>query len=82
MRIVLCYPAESRHIEQIQAVYPDATVVSAGQERIAEELPNADIFCGHAKVPVPWEDTVKAATTALDSVISSWARSLSCLLRH
>ena len=60
MRIVLCYPAESRHIEQIQAVYPDATVVSAGQERIAEELPNADIFCGHAKVPVPWEDTVKA----------------------
>ncbi len=60
MRIVLCYPAESRHIEQIQAVYPDATVVSAGQECIAEELPNADIFCGHAKVPVPWEDTVKA----------------------
>lgn len=60
MRIVLCYPAEPRHIEQIQAVYPDATVVSAGQERIAEELPNADIFCGHAKVPVPWEDTVKA----------------------
>ena len=60
MRIVLCYPAETRHIEQIQAVYPDATVVSAGQERIAEELPNADIFCGHAKVPVPWEDTVKA----------------------
>ena len=60
MRIVLCYPVESRHIEQIQAVYPDATVVSAGQERIAEELPNADIFCGHAKVPVPWEDTVKA----------------------
>lgn len=60
MRIVLCYPAEARHIEQIQAVYPDATVISAGQERIAEELPNADIFCGHAKVPVPWEDTVKA----------------------
>ena len=60
MRIVLCYPAEARHIEQIQAVYPDATVISAGQERIAEELPNADIFCGHAKVPVPWENTVKA----------------------
>ena len=60
MRIVLCYPAEARHIEQIQAVYPDATVISAGQERIAEELLNADIFCGHAKVPVPWEETVKA----------------------
>ena len=60
MRIVLCYPAEARHIEQIQAAYPDATVISAGQERIAEELPNADIFCGHAKVPVPWDETVKA----------------------
>lgn len=60
MHIVLCYPVEPRHIKKIQAVYPEATVISAGQERIAEELPNADIFCGHAKVPVPWEQTVKA----------------------
>ena len=60
MHIVLCYPVEPRHIKKIQAVYPEATVISAGQEQIAEELPNADIFCGHAKVPVPWEQTVKA----------------------
>ena len=60
MRIVLCYPVESSHIEQIQATWPDADIVDAGQEHIAEQLGTADIFCGHAKVPVPWEDVVKA----------------------
>jgi len=59
-RIVLCYPAEERHIRQIQQAWPSATVVNAGQERIAEELPTADIFCGHAKVPVPWDETIAA----------------------
>ena len=44
----------------IQAVAPNAEVVDAGQERVAEELPSADIFCGHAKVPVPWDDVVAA----------------------
>ncbi len=59
-RIVLCYPVEKRHIRQIQRSWPAATVVDAGQERIAEELPTADIFCGHAKVPVPWDETIAA----------------------
>jgi D-3-phosphoglycerate dehydrogenase len=58
MRIVLCYPVETRHIRQIEAVAPDAEVVDAGQERVAEELLSADVFCGHAKVPVPWDDVV------------------------
>jgi D-3-phosphoglycerate dehydrogenase len=35
-------------------------VIDAGQERIAVELPQADIFCGHAKVPVPWDETIAA----------------------
>src|SRR6185295_13109105 len=57
MRVVLCYPLERRHYDQIVAACPPGTeVVDAGQERIAAELPNADIFCGHAKVPVPWPD--------------------------
>lgn len=60
MRIVLCYPVESQHIAQIQAVAPDWEVVDAGQERIAELLPTADIYCGHAKVPVPWDEVVAA----------------------
>ncbi|MBT6055388.1 MAG: D-2-hydroxyacid dehydrogenase, partial [Planctomycetaceae bacterium] len=59
MRIVLCYPVEPQHIKQIQEAYPDANVIPAGQEHIAEELPTADIFCGHAKVPVPWNETVQ-----------------------
>jgi D-3-phosphoglycerate dehydrogenase len=57
-RIVLCYPVEARHIAQISATAPGAEVVDAGQERIAAELPSADIFFGHAKVPVPWDDVV------------------------
>jgi D-3-phosphoglycerate dehydrogenase len=58
MRIVLCYPVEPRHVAQIQATAPEATIVDAGQERVADELPSADLFCGHPKVPVPWERVV------------------------
>ena len=58
-RIVLCYPVEPRHIAQIAAVAPQAEVVDAGQERVAEALLSADLFCGHAKVPVPWDEVVR-----------------------
>src|SRR5688500_6243152 len=58
MRIVLCYPIERRHYEQLAAAAPGHEIVDAGQERIAAELLDADIFMGHAKVPVPWEDVV------------------------
>jgi len=59
MRIVLCYPVEPRHIERIQATWPEAEIVDAGQPRVANELPEADVFCGHPKVPVPWDDVVR-----------------------
>src|SRR5262245_9461853 len=59
MRIVLCYPVEPRHLEQIRAAAPGHDVIDAGQERIATELLDADIFCGHAKVPVPWPEVVR-----------------------
>jgi D-3-phosphoglycerate dehydrogenase len=59
MRIVLCYPVEPQHITRIQSVWPEAEIVDAGQERIADELMEADIFCGHPKVPVPWDETVR-----------------------
>jgi D-3-phosphoglycerate dehydrogenase len=58
MRIVLCYPVEPRHCDQIKAVAPGSEVVDAGQEHVAAELVAADVFCGHAKVPVPWPDVV------------------------
>jgi len=62
MRLVLCYPVEPVHITQIQGVFSDTRIdveiVDAGQERVAVELPEADLFCGHPKVPVPWEKVV------------------------
>lgn len=58
MRIVLCYPIQARHYAQICAAAPGWEVVDAGQERVAEELLQADVFCGHAKVPVDWEAVV------------------------
>ena len=60
MRIVLCYPVEQRHIDQIAAAAEDAEVVDAGQARIDELLPTADIFIGHAKVPVNWDRVLRA----------------------
>jgi D-3-phosphoglycerate dehydrogenase len=58
-RLVLCYPVEPRHIAQISAVAPAFEIVDAGQERVAEELLSADLFCGHPKVPVPWDEVVR-----------------------
>ncbi len=58
-RIVLCYPVEPRHVRQIAVAMPDAEVVDAGQERVAGELFEADVFCGHAKVPIDWEGVVR-----------------------
>ncbi len=58
-RIVLCFPHEERHRQAIAAAAPWGNVVSVPQEQIAEELMEADIFCGHAKVPVDWDAVVK-----------------------
>ena len=60
MRIVLCYPVEPHHIEQLRAAAPGAEVIDAGQERVDELLPTADIFIGHAKVPVDWDRVLRA----------------------
>ncbi|MBM3998864.1 MAG: D-2-hydroxyacid dehydrogenase [Planctomycetes bacterium] len=59
MRIVLCYPAEPAHIARLASIAPRAEIVDAGQDRIAAELLNADLYFGHAKVPVPWMDVVR-----------------------
>ena len=58
-RIVLCYPVEPRHVAQIAAAAPHAEIVDAGQERVASEILAADIFCGHAKVPMPWDEVIR-----------------------
>jgi D-3-phosphoglycerate dehydrogenase len=46
-------------VAQISAAAPGFEIIDAGQERVAEELLAADLFCGHPKVPVPWDDVVR-----------------------
>jgi phosphoglycerate dehydrogenase-like enzyme len=78
-RIVICYPVEAKHLAQIAAAAPHAEIVDAGQEHVAEELLAADIFCGHAKVPVPWDDVVRQGR--LRWIQSSAAGMDHCLVR-
>jgi phosphoglycerate dehydrogenase-like enzyme len=78
MRIVVCYPVEARHLEQLRAAAPGHDIIDAGQERIAAELPTADIFLGHAKVPVSWDEVV--ANKRLKWIQSSAAGLDHCLV--
>jgi phosphoglycerate dehydrogenase-like enzyme len=63
--IVLCYPVESRHLRLFGEAFPTARIINAGQEGIAELIFEADIFVGHAKVPVPWDAVVQAGRLRL-----------------
>ena len=42
----------------MQNAAPHVNLIEATQETIAERIFDADIFVGHAKVPVPWLDVV------------------------
>jgi phosphoglycerate dehydrogenase-like enzyme len=46
-------------VAQIAAIAPQFEIVDAGQENIAELIHSADLFCGHAKVPVDWDRVVR-----------------------
>lgn len=59
MNIVLCFPITDPQVQQIQQVVPEAKVINPGQEGVGEALFEADIFCGHAKVPVDWDGVVR-----------------------
>ncbi|MEE2826685.1 MAG: NAD(P)-dependent oxidoreductase [Planctomycetota bacterium] len=53
--IVLCFPVSEREVQRIQeAAGPEVRVLVSSQERIHEDIMEADIFCGHAKKPVDW----------------------------
>lgn len=60
MRIVLCFPVTDAQVQQIADAAPQTEVINAGQARINELLPTADIFIGHAKVPVDWDRVLQA----------------------
>jgi phosphoglycerate dehydrogenase-like enzyme len=59
MRLVLCYPVEAKHVAAIRAVGPHLELVEAEQETIPDLIHTADLFCGHAKVPVDWDRVVQ-----------------------
>ncbi len=57
--IVLCFPLDRAHVEQIHlAAGDDFNVIVSEQETIGRDIFEADIFCGHAKTPVDWADVV------------------------
>jgi len=57
--IVTCFPLDESHVDQIRAVAKnDFDVLVSDQDRIAEDIFQADVFCGHAKVPVDWDGVV------------------------
>lgn len=60
LTVVLCFPVEGHHVEQIRRVVPEYTVIPAEQSEIGRTIFQADIFCGHAKQPIDWPAVVKA----------------------
>lgn len=56
--LVVCYPAEDKHLREISVAAPGFRILSATQETIPELIFDADIFVGHAKVPVDWDRVV------------------------
>ena len=61
----------------MQNAAPHANLIEASQENIHERIFDADIFVGHAKVPVPWQDVV--AESRLTFIQSSAAGLDHCL---
>ncbi len=58
MKIVLGYPVNSEHVTRIQQTAEQcglpANVVACEQPETPTALLDAEVFCGHAKVPVDW----------------------------
>lgn len=78
MNLVLCYPAKENHLEKIREAAVGMNVIDAGQEGIAEAIFDADIFCGHIKVPIDWQGVV--AQNRLRWIQSSAAGMDHCLV--
>jgi phosphoglycerate dehydrogenase-like enzyme len=57
--VVLCYPVEPKHLQKLTDALPGYHFINAGQEGIDEQIFEADIFVGHAKVPVDWDRVVQ-----------------------
>ncbi len=60
MKLLLGFPVEPRHVQRIAAISPAVDVELVEQADLNRRLPDADIFCGHAKVPIDWSAVVRA----------------------
>ena len=58
-RVVLCFPVTDEQVAELNECSDKIEVINAGQSGITEEIMQADIFVGHAKVPVPWAEVVQ-----------------------
>ncbi len=58
MKIVTCYQSTDRHLEQIRNNAPGYEVIAASQQDLNKLLPEADIFLGHIKSDVDWDEVV------------------------
>lgn len=56
--LVVCYPTEDRHLRLLSEAAPGFRILTASQETIPEAIFEADLFVGHAKVPVDWDRVV------------------------
>ncbi len=59
-QLVVCYPVEERHLQAIQHAAPDYQLIVADQQTIPDLIHQADVFVGHAKVPVDWDRVAKS----------------------
>lgn len=75
-KIVTCFPLSDTHVDQIRvAAAEDFEVVVSDQDQIASDIFSADVFCGHAKVPIDWPAVVDAGRL-------SWIQSSAAGLDH
>ncbi len=57
--IVLCYPVSDSDRQRIEREAPQSRIITADQQTIGEAIFQADIYCGHAKVPLDWTSVVQ-----------------------
>ena len=75
--IVTCFPLSESDADIIRdAASDNFDVIVANQETISKEIFKADIFCGHAKVPVDWQQVATNGQVKVDSIVSCWIGSL------
>ncbi|AMV30725.1 Glycerate dehydrogenase [Pirellula sp. SH-Sr6A] len=57
--LVYCFPTQPHHVDWMRAAAPNCEFIEATQETIPERIMDAEIFVGHAKVPVDWDRVVE-----------------------